>query len=388
MILRSDGTVNILIVEDDPVDRKALIRALTGSPLGTATIRQAATLAEALALLRENEPDVVLLDLGLPDSSGLEFIAPLAPWMDEIPIVVLTGHNDEEMAILAMHKGVQDYLNKEGVTGPVLSRVIRYAIERKEYERQLRAGEERYREVFENSAVAIMVMDKSLRLVSWNHVTEELLGMDRSDLLGRQGSSLHPPQEWQRLCAFDIHHAGHLETKIIRKTGEMIDIDIFLSPLRGPHGEFTGSMAVAKDITTRKQAETALREREERLNLVISGAELGTWDWDIPTGHITIQRSLARDGRVRARRIGAAHRHVGETAASGRSVAGHVRPGSPSSETRRPRMRPSTGSDTSRADGYGYWIRGGSLIATRTDGRCGHAAPIWTSPNARRSRRV
>lgn len=286
MISRSNGTVNILIVEDDAVDRKALVRALATSSLGTVNIRQAATLAEALVMLREDEPDVLLLDLGLPDSHGLEFIPALAPWMEEIPIVVLTGSDDEEMALLAMQKGVQDYLTKDAIAGPTLRRVIRYAIERKQYERQLLMSEALYRAIFENSAVAIMVADKSLRLVSWNRLTETLLGMDRSDLLGRDASTLHPPQEWQRIRSLDSTRAGHLTTKIVRKTGELVDIAIFLSPLRTSDGEVIGSMGVAVDITTQKQAERALREREERLNLAISGADLGTWDWNIPTGRI------------------------------------------------------------------------------------------------------
>ncbi|MGE5295257.1 MAG: response regulator [Solirubrobacterales bacterium] len=280
--------MNILIVEDDSVDRKALVRALGDSALGTANLRHATTLAEAIASLRENEPDVILLDLGLPDNSGLEFIASLSPWMDEIPIVVLTGHDDEEMAVLAVQRGVQDYITKDGITGPALSRVIRYAIERKLYEHQLRMSEELYRTIFENSAVAIMVADKSLRLVSWNHVTEELLGMDRSDLLGREVSALHPPQDWRRICAMDRDRPGHLETKIIRKTGELVDTAMFVSPLAGTDGEVIGSTAVMVDITTRKQAEAALREREERLNLVISGADLGTWDWNIPAERVDV----------------------------------------------------------------------------------------------------
>ncbi len=291
MISRSSGILNILIVEDDRVDRMALIRALSRSSLGAVNTRQTTSLAEALASLQEARPDVVLLDLGLPDSSGLESLSSLTPWTEEIPVVILTGHGDEETALGAMQKGVQDYLTKDNITGPVLSRVIRYAIERKEYERQLRTSEERYRIVFENSAVAMIVADNTLRLVSWNQVTEELLGMDRSDLLCREVSTLHPAQEWERLVALDIEHGGsgnHLETKMIRKTGEVIDVDISLSPLRGVHGEITGSVAVIKDITTRKQAETALREREERLKLAISGGDLATWDWNIVTGHIDI----------------------------------------------------------------------------------------------------
>jgi PAS domain S-box-containing protein len=288
---RSDGTIRILIVEDDPTDRKTLTRELAGSSLGRVTTRQAASLAEALASLQTDRPDLVLLDLGLPDSSGLESLGSLAPWTEEIPTVILTGHGDEETAIEAMQKGVQDYLTKDCITSSVLSRVIRYAMERKEYERQLRASEERYRTMFKNSAVAIMVADTALRLVSWNHLTEELLGMDRSDLAGRNVSTLHPQQEWEKIWTLgetSEDGTGHLETKIIRKTGEVIDVEISLSPLKGPRGETTGSMAVVKDITTRKRAETALREREERLNLAISGGDLATWDWNITTGHIDV----------------------------------------------------------------------------------------------------
>lgn len=291
MISHSDGTVDILIVEDDPVDRKALLRALAGSSLGNVKTRQAASLAEAITSFEAHRPDVVLLDLGLPDSSGLESLASLATWVEDIPIVILTGHEDEKTAILAMQRGVQDYLTKDNITSSVLSRVIRYAIERKEYERQLLASEERYRTVFENSAVAIIVVDNDLRLVSWNQVTERLLGMDRSDLQGREVSTLYPPEEWQKLLALRVPHptgGKRLETKIIRKTGEIVDVEISLSMLTGPHGEITGSMGVMTDITMRKKAETALREREERLNLAISGGDLATWDWNIPTGHIDV----------------------------------------------------------------------------------------------------
>jgi len=120
---------------------------------------------------------------------------------------------------------------------------------------------------------------------------EHLLGMDRSDLQGREASTLYPPEEWRKLLALKSPHptgGKRLETKIIRKTGEIVDIEISLSMLTGPHGEVTGSMGVMTDITKRKKAERALREREERLNLAISGADLATWDWNIPTGHIDV----------------------------------------------------------------------------------------------------
>ncbi len=266
-----------------------LERALASCALGNIATRHASSLAEALAGLHDERPDVVLLDLGLPDSSGLDSISTLEAWIDEVPIVVLTGLEDRQTALRAVRKGVQDYLTKDCITGDILTRVIRYAIERKEHERRLRSVEDRYRMVFENSAVAITVADEALRLVSWNQVAEELLGMNRSDLFGREVRSLYPKDEWQKIHTHDILRSGghaHMETTMIRKTGEIIDVDLSLSVLTDAHGRITGSMAVARDITQRKITERALREREERLELAISGADLATWDWNIATGGI------------------------------------------------------------------------------------------------------
>lgn len=266
-----------------------LERALASCALGNIATRHASSLAEALAGLHDERPDVVLLDLGLPDSSGLDSICTLEAWIDEVPIVVLTGLEDRQTALRAVRKGVQDYLTKDCITGDILTRVIRYAIERKEHERRLRSVEDRYRMVFENSAVAITVADEALRLVSWNQVAEELLGMNRSDLFGREVRSLYPQDEWQKIHTHDILRRGghaHMETTMIRKTGEIIDVDLSLSVLTDAHGRITGSMAVARDITQRKITERALREREERLELAISGADLATWDWNIATGGI------------------------------------------------------------------------------------------------------
>lgn len=266
-----------------------LERALATCSLGNITTQQATSLGEAVARLDEDKPDVVLLDLGLPDSSGLDSVSTLETWIDEVPIIVLTGLEDRQTALRAVQKGVQDYLTKDCITGDILTRVIRYAIERKEHERRLRSVEDRYRMVFENSAVAITVADEALRLVSWNQVAEELLGMNRSDLFGREVRTLYPQEEWQRIHAHDILRSGghaHMETTMIRRTGEIIDVDLSLSVLTDARGRITGSMAVARDITQRKITERALREREERLELAISGADLATWDWNVVTGGI------------------------------------------------------------------------------------------------------
>ena len=141
-----------------------------------------------------------------------------------------------------------------------------------EYERHL--AEEKYRMIFENSAVAITMVDEQERLISWNKFTEDLLGMDGEDLYLKPVQSFYPAEEWEKIRAFDIRQKGmqhHLvETRMIKKDGRIIEVDISLSVLKNPEGEIIGSIGVIRDITERKKAEEALKETMEMKSQFIS----------------------------------------------------------------------------------------------------------------------
>jgi PAS domain S-box-containing protein len=131
-----------------------------------------------------------------------------------------------------------------------------------EYERQL--AEDKYRLIFENSAVAITMVDEHERLLSWNKSTEDLLGMERQELYLRPVHSLYPPEEWEKIRAFDIRQKGtksHLvETKMIRSDGRIIDVDISLSVYKNAEGKIKGSIGVIRDITEHKQAQEKIKK--------------------------------------------------------------------------------------------------------------------------------
>lgn len=131
-----------------------------------------------------------------------------------------------------------------------------------EYERQL--AEDKYRLIFENSAVAITMVDEQERLLSWNKSTEELLGMDRQDLYLKPVQSLYPAEEWKKIRAFDIKKKGmqnHLvETRMIRSDGKIIDVDISLSVFKNAEGKIKGSIGVIRDITEHKKAQEKVRK--------------------------------------------------------------------------------------------------------------------------------
>jgi PAS domain S-box-containing protein len=271
-------SLRLLIVEDDVVDRKLLERLLARSTLGTCAVENADRLAGALELLRSRAYDLILLDLGLPDSQGMESVVRLQAGAPQTPIIVLSGLDDVDVATQAVQMGVQDYLIKGQVDASLLMRAIRYALERKRAQRQLQAAELRYRTIFENSAVAIMMVDEQRRLISWNQFTEQLLRLSGAELLGRSIQEFYPESEWQRIQALSIRRKGmghHLETKMIRGDGAIIDVDISLSVVHDSDGQPTGTIGVVQDITERRRMHEILDRKQRNLEAIFDAAPLG-----------------------------------------------------------------------------------------------------------------
>ncbi len=122
--------IRVLLVEDNPGDAYLLRRHIAEDRRMRAEVTQVDYLAKAFDVLREGVTDVILLDLSLPDAHGLETVEKTHERAPSVPIIVLTGLNDEDLALSAVQKGAEDYLLKGAVDGPGLARSIRYAIER------------------------------------------------------------------------------------------------------------------------------------------------------------------------------------------------------------------------------------------------------------------
>jgi DNA-binding response OmpR family regulator len=123
--------LHILLVEDSRSDAHLIRALLRKSKLQPFDLECAGDLASALRRLKAGEFDAVLLDLSLPDSEGIETFTKAHAEAPEVPIVILTGLDDEETAVRAVGAGAQDYLVKGQVQGPLLVRALRYAVERK-----------------------------------------------------------------------------------------------------------------------------------------------------------------------------------------------------------------------------------------------------------------
>lgn len=129
--------LNVLIIEDNPTYTGVLKKRLSQTSSPSFNVRHASRLQEALSLL-SGELDVVLLDLTLPDSQGLDSLSALRQKAPEVPIVVLTCVDDKVLGLEAVRKGAQDYLVKGRVKASEISQVLSYAIERQHKEKELK----------------------------------------------------------------------------------------------------------------------------------------------------------------------------------------------------------------------------------------------------------
>lgn len=213
MMLRE--TIEILLIEDDPGDARLIREMLLSNRDGnTYKLTICESLTEGISQIESRQFDVILLDLSLPDSTGLHTLSRLRNEVDDIAIVVLTGLSDITMVgIEAVKQGAQDYLVKDDVDSKILRRAIRYSIERKQIEIDLRRSQAEYRslidDVFDTSMVAVMILDETFNVVWCNEAMEIYFGFEREHVLGKDKRELI---EGELKCIFadPDDYAAHL----------------------------------------------------------------------------------------------------------------------------------------------------------------------------------
>lgn len=130
MTARREAAVRLLAIDDNPRDTRLLEIALAEASGLRCDLEKAPDLTTGLARLARGGIDLVFLDLGLPESQGLDTLNEVQRSHRDVPVVILTGLADETLAEEAARRGAQDYLVKGRMTGELLQRVVRYAVER------------------------------------------------------------------------------------------------------------------------------------------------------------------------------------------------------------------------------------------------------------------
>jgi PAS domain S-box-containing protein/putative nucleotidyltransferase with HDIG domain len=256
--------IKILLIEDNPGDVRLIQEMLKEGHSLHIDLVQADRLDTGLKLIGEDSFDAVLLDLGLPDSRGLDTLNTINAEASGLPIVVLTGIADESAGIAAVQAGAQDYLIKGQVGSAVLLRSIRYAIERKQAEDALRTSEGTYRTLLENLPQKVFFKDKNSAYISCNKNYAMDLKIDPVGIHGKTDYDFYPKELAEKYRADDkrIMESGEmeeLEEKYIQD-GQDRWVHTVKTPVKDERGSSVGILAIFWDITEHKRSEETLRK--------------------------------------------------------------------------------------------------------------------------------
>ncbi len=267
--MKSDKIIKVLLIEDNPGDVRLIQKMLSGVQGVEYNLEHTEKLQEGIEILSCDEIDVVLLDLGLPDSQGLDTFSKMHAHVQDIPIVVLTGFGDETAALNAVQMGAQDYLTKGSVDGNTLSRIIRYAIERKRAETKLRQSEEHYRLLVETMNEGFMNLDKNGRFTYVNEALCRMLAYSREEMVGQPALKYFDEISLRILIEmFANCKKGKCESYDIawtRKDRERVFTIVSQRPVFDAVGKFNGSFAVIANVTRLKKVAQMLQENSTRL---------------------------------------------------------------------------------------------------------------------------
>jgi len=186
-----------MLVEDNPALGRMIGDMLAQAPGLAFSVESFGTLAEGNGRLSSGGIDLILLDLGLPDSDGLDTFLNVFNRAPDVPIVVLTALEDETTALTALREGAQDYLIKSEINPRTLIRAVRYAIERKRGEE----ARSRLAAIVESSHDAIIGLSLEGLIVSWNVGAEVIFGHAFEHVIGRPSHVLLPSGHFDEMPA-------------------------------------------------------------------------------------------------------------------------------------------------------------------------------------------
>jgi PAS domain S-box-containing protein len=267
----SSKIYNILVVEDNPGDF-VLVKEFLAEQVDTFVLVQAKSFAAAQEILSQCAPqfDAILLDLSLPDKTGLPLIREIVPLSFNTPIIVLTGYTDISFSVRSLAEGITDYLLKDDLTPAMLYKSIVYSSERKKSTVALEISEKQYSELFHLSPQPMYVFElESLKFLDVNKAFIKQYGYTRQEIFLMTTRAIRPPEE---IAVFEAgllsdskeYKKGNLGIhKHLKKNGDIIHVDIQSNFIdyKGKDAKVT----IATDVTEQLNYIKAIEAQNEKL---------------------------------------------------------------------------------------------------------------------------
>jgi len=260
------------MIEDNPLDAELVQRMLFHAKGGRFVLQRVETVATGVEAVARNGVDLVLCDLSLPDCGGLDTFVRIHEHAPRVPIIVLSGTSDEDVAVNAVGLGAQDYLVKQQIEPDLLVRSIRYALERKRIELSLQDERDLIQTLLDNVPARIYFKDEQSQFQRVNRGWLRLFALsDSSEVLGKTDFDF-----------FTEEHAGQAreDEKRVMRTGEpilnLVEKETYRDrphtwaltskfPRRDKAGQIIGTFGISSDITPLKQAEEKLTQANAEL---------------------------------------------------------------------------------------------------------------------------
>lgn len=274
--------IYILLVEDNPGDARLVKEIISDAISSKIHITCAENLKEAIEILSHASIDVILLDLGLPDSSGFETFEKISHRFSTVPIIALTGNADEVLNMRILREGGQDYLTKNDLNNNLLIRAISQAIQRHKLllkiendSKALREGERLKTTIINSTKEAVISINQDGLITLFNPSAENMFQRNKSDVLGKSLDILMPEnyREQHKESIAHYFHSEHsdlttnsiMELSALKSDGTIFPIEVSLSGFKDGINKFI--VGVIRDISERKKAEAAQQKYAEQIEL-------------------------------------------------------------------------------------------------------------------------
>jgi len=275
-----DNLINILLIEDNPGDVRLIEEMLKKIKNLKFNLVWADTLKKGFNHIDNRNYDVILLDINLPDSFGLNTVFKTCEKVQNIPVIVLTVNDGFQIGVEAVKAGTQDYLIKNEINSNLLLRSIQYAIERnrtwikmEKLTTQIQKSEEKYQFLFNSSPIGIGIADLEGNILAMNKKMQEITGFTLDELnTHRLISTYVDPNERKKLLnkLHETDKVYNFEVKLKKKDGTIYTalMNIDLIELGGKNVLLTN----CEDITERKKTEKKKKESEEKFRYLFENS--------------------------------------------------------------------------------------------------------------------